>query len=69
MLDYRFALMVNEDRVRSHLRERSRQRQLEGLPRRQEPRSKGRRRWSIANAVGLLVPKREVKLPTSPKPL
>ena len=72
MIDYQFAVMVNEDRVRSHLRERNRERQLDGLPRAQEPRSKGRRRWTIADAVGLLVPKRGVKLrktTTSPKPL
>ena len=62
MIDYRFAVMVNEDRVRSHLRERSRQRQLDGLPRAQEPRSKSRRRWTIVDLVGLIVPKRGVKL-------
>ena len=72
MIDYRFAVMVNEDRVRSHLRERSRQRQLDGLPRPLEPRSKGRRRWTIVDLVGLLVPKRAVKArktTTSPEPL
>lgn len=60
MLDYRFhyAVMVTEERVRSLQRERRLLTQLGRVRRLPEPRPEGRRRWSVADFVGLVVPNR-----------
>ncbi len=60
MLDYRFhyAVMAAEERVRTLHRERSLQTQLGQVRRLPEPRPQGRRRWSVADFVGLVVPDR-----------
>lgn len=63
MLDYRihYAVMTTEDRVRSLRRERSLQRQLEPVRQLPKPRLEGRRRWSVAAFIGLLVPNRDAR--------
>jgi hypothetical protein len=66
MLDYRLAVIVNEDRVSSHLRERSLQKQLEGIRRLPKPRPAGR--WGIAGFVGLLVARREARFSRGVRP-
>jgi hypothetical protein len=68
MLDYRLAVIVNEDRVRSHLRERSLQKQLEGVRREPKPPPADRRRWSIAGFVGLLVALRDARFSRGARP-
>jgi hypothetical protein len=74
VIDYRahYALMLAEDRIRDLHREADRDRLLESVRRQSGPRRGGRQRWSVADLVGLLVPRREVKPrnpTTSPKPL
>ncbi len=66
---YHYAVMATEDRVRSHRRERDLHARLEGVRRRSELRLEGRRRWSIADLVGLVVTKsrRAVKTRTRPR--
>lgn len=56
MLDYRFAVMLNEERVRDWRRERSLRAQLPQARRLPEPRPEGRRRWSFAALIGRLSP-------------
>ena len=68
MLDYRLAVIVNEDRVRSHLRERSIRKQLEGVRRQPKPRLAGRRRWSIADLVGILAAIRAARFSRGARP-
>ena len=68
MLDYRMAVILNEDRVRSHLRERSIHKQLEGVRRQPVPRSADRRRWTIADLVGLLVTIRDATFSRAARP-
>ena len=60
MLDYRYfyAVTVTEDRIRSLRRERNLQRQFKEVRRQPDPRAEGRRRWSVADVVSLLVPSR-----------
>ena len=66
------ALMVAEDRMRDLRREADLRRRFEGVRRQPAPVREDRRRWRVADFVGLLVPKRAVKprnATTSPKPL
>ena len=68
MLDYRLAVIVNEDRVRSHLREQSIRKQLHGVRRQAKPRAAGRRRSGIAGFVGILAALRAARFSRGARP-
>ena len=68
MLDYRMAVILNEERVRSHLRERSIHRRLEQARRQPQLRLAGRSRWRVADVVGIFVAIRDARFGRGARP-
>ena len=58
MLDYRYAVMVNEERLHDWRRERRLQPPLRRVRKAPEHRPEGRRHWSVAGFVGRVVSSR-----------